>query len=570
MIVFEAIRFRNFLSTGDAWTEIYLNKSTDTLVIGENGAGKSTMLDALCFVLFGKGFRKINRPQLVNSVNPRPMEVELDFSIGKTKYLIKRGMKPDRFEIYVNDNMIDQTASVRDYQEILESIIGINYNSFTQIVILGSSAFVPFMQLQTHQRREIIEDLLDINIFSVMNHLLKERTQENREGLRDLKHLTELEEEKRSVHEQYIEELKNTNQQRLKAIKKEIDKSEATITRLMLANEKDQELVDHLTGQIKDKTDIDKKIQKLYVYESKFEEKIKNFKKRIKFYEENDDCPTCKQDLPEEIKTRNVDESTTKMLEVTAAMEQLNSEVEQLNERLGEVSEVQGKITEAMTRVADNNNQASSLNKYIEKISADMEKENVDNHDLKEENAKIKDINKLIRRYEKKKEKLSHEKELLMVAAELLKDKGIKTQIVKKYIPIMNKLVNKYLAAMEFFVSFELDENFNETIRSRHRDDFSYASFSEGEKMRIDLALLLTWRAIAKMKNSTNTNLLVLDEVFDASLDNNGCDEFLKLLKELSKNTNVFVISHKGDVLQDKFRSVIKFEKHKGWSRIAA
>lgn len=570
MIVFEAIRFRNFLSTGDAWTEIYLNKSTDTLVIGENGAGKSTMLDALCFVLFGKGFRKINRPQLVNSVNGRTMEVELDFSIGKTKYLIKRGMKPDRFEIYVNDNMIDQTASVRDYQEILESIIGINYNSFTQIVILGSSAFVPFMQLQTHQRREIIEDLLDINIFSVMNHLLKERTQENREGLRDLKHLTELEEEKRSVHEQYIEELKNTNQQRLKAIKKEIDKSEATITRLMLANEKDQELVDHLTGQIKDKTDIDKKIQKLYVYESKFEEKIKNFKKRIKFYEENDDCPTCKQDLPEEIKTRNVDESTTKMLEVTAAMEQLNSEVEQLNERLGEVSEVQGKITEAMTRVADNNNQASSLNKYIEKISADMEKENVDNHDLKEENAKIKDINKLIRRYEKKKEKLSHEKELLMVAAELLKDKGIKTQIVKKYIPIMNKLVNKYLAAMEFFVSFELDENFNETIRSRHRDDFSYASFSEGEKMRIDLALLLTWRAIAKMKNSTNTNLLVLDEVFDASLDNNGCDEFLKLLKELSKNTNVFVISHKGDVLQDKFRSVIKFEKHKGWSRIAA
>ena len=559
------------MSTGNVWTNILLDKSPNTLVIGENGAGKSTMLDALCFALFGKPFRKINKPQLMNSVNQKDMIVETEFTIGNSRYRVLRGMKPNVFEIYKDDVMLNQTASVRDYQNHLEqNILKLNFNSFTQIVILGSSSFVPFMQLPTGARREIIEDLLDIKIFTAMNILLKERLQQNKNNLKDIKYKIDLEQEKLEVHQKYIDEMQSKNKERIDNLKAEIKKSETSISRLEDDISKNNSSVKDLMESVKDEESVQKKLNEILKIESKFEEKLKKLKKEIKFYQDNDHCPTCDQDIDDEIKSKKVGQNESKILEVNEAFDKLQIELDKENQRLLDIMEINKAVKKLLEKVSDGNNQISSLHKYINQLRTNIDTEVDDVSDLKEENKKVNDIKKQIKGHEKKRESEIHEKELLDVAAELLKDKGIKTQIVRQYVPVMNKLVNKYLAAMEFFVSFELNENFEETIKSRHRDSFSYASFSEGEKMRIDLSLLLTWRAIAKMKNSTNTNLLILDEVFDASLDSNGCDEFLKLLNELGKETNVFVISHKGDVLQDKFRSVIKFEKHKNFSRIAA
>jgi len=571
LIHFHNVRWQNFLSTGNVWTNILLDKSPNTLVIGENGAGKSTMLDALCFALFGKPFRKINKPQLMNSVNQKDMIVETEFTIGNSRYRVLRGMKPNVFEIYKDDVMLNQTASVRDYQNHLEqNILKLNFNSFTQIVILGSSSFVPFMQLPTGARREIIEDLLDIKIFTAMNILLKERLQQNKNNLKDIKYKIDLEQEKLEVHQKYIDEMQSKNKERIDNLKAEIKKSETSISRLEDDISKNNSSVKDLMESVKDEESVQKKLNEILKIESKFEEKLKKLKKEIKFYQDNDHCPTCDQDIDDEIKSKKVGQNESKIVEVNEAFDKLQIELDKENQRLLDIMEINKAVKKLLEKVSDGNNQISSLHKYINQLRTNIDTEVDDVSDLKEENKKVNDIKKQIKGHEKKRESEIHEKELLDVAAELLKDKGIKTQIVRQYVPVMNKLVNKYLAAMEFFVSFELNENFEETIKSRHRDSFSYASFSEGEKMRIDLSLLLTWRAIAKMKNSTNTNLLILDEVFDASLDSNGCDEFLKLLNELGKETNVFVISHKGDVLQDKFRSVIKFEKHKNFSRIAA
>jgi len=571
LIHFHNVRWQNFLSTGNVWTDILLDKSPNTLVIGENGAGKSTMLDALCFALFGKPFRKINKPQLMNSVNQKDMLVETEFTVGKSRYRVLRGMKPNVFEIYKDNVLINQTASVRDYQNYLEqNILKLNFNSFTQIVILGSSSFVPFMQLPTGARREIIEDLLDIKIFTAMNILLKEKLQQNKNNLKDIKYKIDLEQEKLEVHQKYIDEMQSKNKERIDSLKAEIEKSESAISRLEVDITNNNSSVKELQESVNDEESVQKKLNEILKIESKFEEKLKKLKKEIKFYQDNDHCPTCDQDIDDEIKSKKVNQNESKILEVDEAFEKLQIELDRENQRLLDIMEINKQIQEFLEKVSDSNNQISSLNKYIKQLRTNIDTEVDDVSDLKDENKKVNDIKKQIKGYEKKRENEIHEKELLDVAAELLKDKGIKTQIVRQYVPVMNKLVNKYLAAMEFFVSFELNENFEETIKSRHRDSFSYASFSEGEKMRIDLSLLLTWRAIAKMKNSTNTNLLILDEVFDASLDSNGCDEFLKLLNELGKETNVFVISHKGDILQDKFRSVIKFEKHKNFSRISA
>jgi len=571
MIVFEHVRWKNFLSTGDIWTEIQLNRSTNTLVIGENGAGKSTVLDALCFVLFGKPFRKINKPQLVNSVNQKGMLVEVEFKIGKINYKITRGMKPNRFEIYVNDKMIDQTASTRDYQKYLEeNILKLNFTSFTQIVILGSSTFVPFMQLPAQQRREIIEDLLDIKIFTAMNLLLKERLQSNKDELSELKYKIELEEEKLHVHEQYIDEMKSSNQKRIVGIKKEIEKAEISIDKLNQSIEKSNEELELLKESISDEKSVKKKTDDIRLIESKLEDKYKQLRKEVKFYEENDTCPTCKQDIDSNIKSSQIECKHKKMTEIESGQSELEKQLNEWSLRIQDIASVHDSILKTTQTIQSDLSQISSLQLYIKRAQKDMNQEETKTGDINAENEKIKEIAKLIKKLEKGREKLLTEKQVLDIASDLLKDKGIKTQIVRQYIPVMNKLVNKYLAAMEFFVLFEIDENFNEVIKSRHRDDFSYASFSEGEKMRIDLALLLTWRSIAKMKNSTNTNLLILDEVFDASLDSSGCEEFLKLLEELGKDTNVFVVSHRGDILQDKFRSIIRFEKHKNFSRMVA
>ncbi len=570
MIRFHNVRWQNFLSSGNTWTEIQLDRSPNTLVIGENGAGKSTMLDALCFSLFGKPFRKINIPQLINSVNQKGLMVEVNFTIGSTEYRVVRGEKPKLFEIYKDGNLINQVASRREYQILLEqNILKLNYNSFTQIVILGSSTFVPFMQLPAHLRRDIIEDLLDIKIFTTMNLLLKERLSDNKLKITDVKNALLVEDEKLNVHENYIHEIETKNRARIANLMAEVDKSESSISRLEISIESNNANIKELQDSITDEESVHKKLQDILKIESKFDDKIKKIRRDIKFFQDNDHCPTCDQDIDESIKGAKITEGKNKVDEVTDALDKLQIELDKENQRLLDIGEVNKEIQEYLTKVTDENNQISSLNRYIKQMRESIDTEVSDSTDLKAENKKLKDIKKGIEALEKKRKEHINEKELLDVASEMLRDKGIKTQIVRQYIPVMNKLVNKYLAAMEFFVSFELNENFEETIKSRHRDSFSYSSFSEGEKMRIDLSLLLTWRSIAKMKNSTNTNLLILDEVFDASLDSNGCDEFLKLLNELGHDTNIFVISHKGDILQDKFRSVIRFEKHKNFSRIA-
>ena len=527
------------------------------------------MLDALCFSLFGKPFRKINIPQLINSVNQKGLMVEVNFTIGSTEYRVVRGEKPKLFEIYKDGNLINQVASRREYQVLLEqNILKLNYNSFTQIVILGSSTFVPFMQLPAHLRRDIIEDLLDIKIFTTMNLLLKERLSDNKLKITDVKNALLVEDEKLNVHENYIHEIETKNRARIANLMAEVDKSESSISRLEISIESNNAKIKELQDSITDEESVHKKLQDILKIESKFDDKIKKIRRDIKFFQDNDHCPTCDQDIDESIKGAKITEGKNKVDEVTDALDKLQIELDKENQRLLDIGEVNKEIQEYLTKVTDENNQISSLNRYIKQMRESIDTEVSDSTDLKAENKKLKDIKKGIEALEKKRKEHINEKELLDVASEMLRDKGIKTQIVRQYIPVMNKLVNKYLAAMEFFVSFELNENFEETIKSRHRDSFSYSSFSEGEKMRIDLSLLLTWRSIAKMKNSTNTNLLILDEVFDASLDSNGCDEFLKLLNELGHDTNIFVISHKGDILQDKFRSVIRFEKHKNFSRI--
>ena len=571
MIQFHYVRWRNLLSTGNHWTRIDLDRSSDTLVVGENGSGKSTVLDALCFGLFGKPFRKISKNQLVNSVNQKGTEVELEFTVSNKRYRIFRGIKPNKMEIWIDGSLLNQTAKVKDYQDNLEkNILKLNFHSFTQIVILGSSTFVPFMQLPSQQRREIIEDLLDIKIFTAMNSLLKERISINRERFLEVSKLVEVEKEKLIVHQQYLNDIKTANVERVGKLKEQIRISITSIENLQENIDKQNTTLDELRQRITDETEVRDKIQDIRNIESRLEDKKKIVKKDIEFYANNDVCPTCTQDITDEIKTRKIGDNKDKLDDINWAFETLEEEYEKINNRLCEIKEVSNNIIQVTQSISDGNNQISSINKYMMKLKDDIEQEESTSHNERDERLKIENIEKQIVIEEKGKSEVVHQKELLDIAADLLKDKGIKTQIIKQYIPVMNKLVNKYLSAMEFFVNFQLDENFNESIMSRYRDKFSYQSFSEGEKMRIDLALLLTWRAIAKMKNSASTNLLILDEVFDASLDASGCDEFLKLLGLLSNDTNVFVISHKGDILADKFRSVIRFDKIKNFSQMVA
>ena len=571
MIHFHYVRWRNLLSTGNNWTRIDLDRSSDTLVVGENGSGKSTVLDALCFGLFAKPFRKISKNQLINSVNQKGTEVEVEFTVSNKRYRIFRGIKPNKMEIWIDGSLLNQTAKVKDYQDNLEkNILKLNFHSFTQIVILGSSTFVPFMQLPSQQRREIIEDLLDIKIFTAMNSLLKERITINKEKFLQVSKAVEVEMEKLIVHQQYLNDIKTANVERVSKLKEQIRISITSIENLQKNIDEQNTILDKLQEKITDENEIRDKIQDIRNIESRLEDKKKIVKKDIEFYANNDVCPTCTQDITDEIKTRQISDKNIKLEEIDTAFKKLEEEFNKVNERLCSIREVSNNIIQVTQTISEDNNQISSINKYMMKLKDDIEQEESTSHNERDERLKREKIEKQIIVEEKNKSEVVHQKELLDIAADLLKDKGIKTQIIKQYIPVMNKLVNKYLSAMEFFVDFQLDENFNESIMSRYRDKFSYQSFSEGEKMRIDLSLLLTWRAIAKMKNSASTNLLILDEVFDASLDAVGCDEFLKLLGTLSQDTNVFVISHKGDILADKFRSVIRFDKIKNFSQMVA
>ena len=574
MIIFEKIRWKNLLSTGNVWTEVLLNKSPNTLIVGENGSGKSTILDALCYVLFSKPFRKVSKKQLVNSVNQKGTSMEVEFSIGKNHYKIHRTIKTygsQPFEIYINDKLVDQTGDSRDYQEFLESnILKLNFKSFTQIVILGSSSFVPFMQLTSPQRKEIIEDLLDIKIFSAMNVLLKDKVTENKNKVQELKYQVKLTEEKINVQKKFIEEIRKSQTDKIDANDNEIKKSKDSIQRHKAKIEQLQSQIEELQESIKDHDKLQNKMGKVSVIESSLETKIKRLKEDIQFYETNDQCPTCSQSLTAEFKKKAIEGKNNKLQETVKGMEELGKEYEKIKEEVSNMSNVTGLVTNKQSLISSEHGNINALNNYIEKLSEENKNISNDRSDIGKENKKLSTLVSTLTNQNKNQEELTHNKQMFEVAAMMLRDQGIKTKIIKQYVPIMNKLINKYLAAMDFFVDFQLDENFVEVIKSRHRDEFTYDSFSEGEKMRIDLALLFTWRSIARMKNSTNTNLLILDEVFDASLDNNGCDEFLKLLHQLGNDQNVFVISHKGDILSDKFRSTIRFEKHKNFSRIAS
>lgn len=571
MILFQIIRWKNFLSTGAAFTEINFTKSTNTLIIGQNGAGKSTILDALCFGLFGKPFRKINKPQLLNSINARDAVVEIEFNIGQKRYKVIRGIKPNVFEIYLNDVLLNQDAASKDYQEILEkNILKLNYKSFTQVVILGSASFVPFMQLSAADRRTIIEDLLDIQIFSSMNAIVKEKMSALKDGITKSKYDIKLVEEKINLQMQNIEE---NNKNRVAEIQKrvqEVAESNLHIQQL----EKDIELInkhiDVLQGKVGDKKEkLDKKAKGLFQIKGKVQTNIARNEKEIQFYESNHDCPTCKQSITSDWKDSQVKEKTEKIDTQRTGLQEIDEELNKVNNEVKSITDIINHINAHNGEIIRHNSTITSINQYISKLNGELGELNEKRVGTEGADQKLTELKQELETYNQLYKEQLTEKHYNEFAGTLLKDGGIKTRIIKQYLPIMNKLINKYLTAMDFFVNFNINENFEETIKSRHRDEFSYANFSEGEKMRIDLALLFTWRQIAKLKNSTNTNLLILDEVFDSSLDTVGTEEFLKLINEMGTDTNVFVISHKGDQLFDKFRSIIKFEKKNNFSRIA-
>jgi DNA repair exonuclease SbcCD ATPase subunit len=569
MITFKKCRWKNFLSTGNSFTEIDLNRSTNTLIIGQNGAGKSTILDALTFGLFGKPFRKINKPQLMNSINNSNCVVEIEFSIGKKEYKVVRGIKPNVFEIYCNNVLVNQDAKAKDYQEHLEKfILKWNMKAFTQIVVLGSASFVPFMQLTPSDRRTIIEDLLDIEIFSSMNNIVKTKISSIKDTQKDYEYQIKLISEKIQLQKQNLEEHRKNFESEIQKKKEEGIKNQDFIEKATKDIELIQKHIEQLQNKISDEKAVHSKSTKIITLQSKLSDNTKKLNKEIEFFQNNDDCPTCHQIITEDTKTSHITNKKEKIQEIDIASKKLSDELDKLYSRLDQIEKMQKHINEHNSEVVKLNTQILSANKYNTKLIQEIKSLEQNTLFKENDNEKLKTLNDELKVVETNANELSVQKQYHEFAATLLKDTGIKTKIIKQYLPIMNKLINKYLTAMDFFVNFNLNENFEETIKSRHRDVFSYASFSEGEKMRIDLALLFTWRQIAKLKNSTNTNLLILDEVFDSSLDGVGTEEFMKLLNTLDNNTNVFVISHKGDQLFDKFRSVIRFEKKNNFSQV--
>jgi len=568
MIVFRYVRWKNLLSTGNYFTEIKLDNNQNTLVVGENGSGKSTMLDALCFGLFGKAFRNINKPSLLNSINGKDCVIEIEFDTNNKSYKVVRGIKPNVFEIYQNGELLNQDAAARDYQEILEkTILKLNYKSFTQIVILGSASFTPFMQLSSSDRRAIIEDLLDIQIFSTMNGILREKLSGNKDSTTSKKYDIDLSQQKFELQEKYIKELKQNNDVKVKEYDEEIQSNQSVIQTLHdeTAN-LITEVATHQTS-VEEKTSVENKLKTITKLESQIESTVSKYRKDISFFQHNDDCPTCRQTIAIGFKETEIANLSTKAAECEHGLSELEKKLLTEQNKLNTITEVQKKIQALQIKIATNNTSITETNKYIAKLQKQIEELKQLKVVSEKEQQDLKELKDSLSQLQEELKVLIQDKTYYEVASGLLKDTGIKTKIIKQYLPIINKLVNKYLASLDFFVNFNLDESFKETIKSRHRDEFTYNNFSEGEKQRIDMALMLTWRAVAKLKNSSNTNLLILDEVFDSSLDTGGTEELMKILHMLD-GVNLFVISHKGDILQDKFSNVIKFAKEKNFSRI--
>ena len=568
MILFKKIKWRNLLSTGNQWTEIDLNKKSNTVIIGTNGAGKSTMLDALCFVLFNKPFRKINKSQLVNSTNEKDCLVELDFTIGSVDWMIRRGIKPNIFEIHRNGQMMNQSSAANDQQKWLEqNVIKMNFKSFTQIVILGSSTFVPFMQLSGSNRREVIEDLLDIKIFSAMNLIIRDKLKTIKDEVKTLELKKTSLKEKSEMQQNFIDEVEKRGKDRIESKKKKMDLLSLESEGCTSVNLHLSLTIEDLSKQQEKFLGTTKKLKELGNLKGKISNKASTVKKEHKFFSKNTVCPTCTQDIDEEFRLNKLDEAQTKAKELQTGFQELEKAIEKEEERERQFVQLSKETTKLTNEISQNNikisgfqNQIRELEEEIQTITSQLENRNSEHEKLKEFEERLKETYDSLG---EKKDNIRHHD----FAYSLLKDGGVKTKIIRKYLPLINQQVNKYLRMMDFYINFKLDEEFNETVQSPIHEDFSYSSFSEGEKMRIDLALLFTWREVARFKNSVNTNLLIMDEVFDSSLDGFGTEEFLKIVKYVIKDANVFVISHKSS-LHDRFEDLIQFDKVKGFSRI--
>jgi DNA repair exonuclease SbcCD ATPase subunit len=568
-IEFETIRWKNFLSTGDSFTEIQLNRNDSTLIVGHNGAGKSTLLDALSFALFGKPYRNITKPQLLNSINNKACVVEVEFSVGSVKFKIVRGIKPNIFEIYQNDTLVNQSSSSRDYQEFLEqNVLKLNHKSFHQIVVIGSASFTPFMQLPSHQRRTIIEELLDIQVFSRMNQLLKEKAARVKELIADANVQLELINEKIKLQYRYIADVKSLAKDQVRDKQNTINDNQAAIKKLQAKNSELSSSISKLLEHQKTLKAIETKKQKLGGFGLKFESSIKTQQDNKAFFTRSTSCPTCSQEIADDVRRAHIEKCDVKIGEINEGLTKLKGEINTVvQEESTIIAEIEIFQAHQLDLVA-NNASIEALQKAITKLEEEIA-------NIQSKDGDVSTATEELQALQEKKDSLAELKLTYIdqqnynnIATEMLKDTGIKTKIVKQYLPVINKLVNQHLQTLDFFVLFNLDESFNETIKSRYRDDFTYASFSEGEKQRIDLSLLFTWRQIARMKNSANTNLLILDETFDSSLDNDGIDNLMKILNSVTNDTNVFIISHKGDVLESKFRNKIEFVKERNFSKI--
>lgn len=568
-IVFKKLRYKNILSTGNAFTEIELNRRSTTLISGTNGSGKSTVLDAIVFALYGKAFRKINKNQLINSINNKGLLVEIEFSIAQTEYLVRRGIKPNVFEIFRNGTLINQDAAARDYQSYLEqNILNLNYKSFNQIVVLGSATYVPFMELPAHTRREIIEDLLDIQVFSTMNTLLKDKVSMNKEQISENSYQRDLTENKIESAEQHNASIRQIRQDEVDKIKEKMGEHIAKIEDEKESIESIESEISTLIGQIQDKSSVKSKSEKARSLQLELQTNLNNYMKELAFYHNNDNCPTCKQGIAHDFKESVVNEKGKKVKELEDGIADLSKKVKEYQDRLDEISTIEDTIATHNVSISEHRAtikiSKNALVTYKNELTkAEEQVEAIDQSALNKLKEAMTSLNK-------DQTELFDFKEVLGVVSTILRDGGIKSKIIAQYIPVMNKLINKYLTAFDLFVDFQLDENFNEQIKSRFRDAFSYASFSEGEKLRITLSIMLAWRTVAKLRNSVSTNLLILDETLDGALDGVGIDNLIDTLHNLNADDNIFVISHRGDQFGEKFHSHIRFQKVKNFSEMAA
>ena len=569
MITFKNIKYKNFLSTGNTPIEVKLNKANTTLIVGVNGSGKSTLLDALCFVLFNKPFRIIKKEQMINTVNNGDCLIELEFEVGTNSYLVRRGIKPNIFEIYQNDKLLNQDASSLDYQRYLENnIMRLNYRSFLQVVLLGSSSYEPFMKMKPRYRREVVEEILDIRVFGLMDLILRPQQSELTRNVTDLSHKCDLIESKYETELKHYNAISDLNMNDLDGKKRLLEKNgQANYDYNRKIDKLNDELERH-RDSIKDQSKEQAKMTKLSKLEAKIEQNLETHKKNLDFFEQNDNCPTCTQSIELDFKGERIKLEEGKLSTLNEGMTQIMSEISKQEEHLNAMDKISKKVYEMNVEVSKLQTSVEELDKYCNNIHEEiksLQNKQTDGRDIEKQLEQLKiDLEES----KVERDKILDQQKYVNVLRTILNDKGAKSQIIKKYVPIMNNLINQYLQSMEFFISFHLDEEFNETVKSRFRDTFNYNNFSEGEKMRIDLALLFTWRHIAKMKNSVNTNLLILDEIFDSSLDGQGTDDFFKIIKTMTKE-NIFIISHKGDILFDRFTEVVRFEKFKNFTRLS-